>query len=189
MAERHWSDHKPWDKWTDKERLFAHEYLIDQSMTKAAIRAGYSEKSAVKIAHQLYHKPHINGWIEEQLAKRCSKLNITAERILQELALIGFANIAGAFNKDNSLKAIVDMPEDIQRVISGIDTDELFEGRGEERELIGHTKKLRTWDKLKALELMGKNLKMWIDRVETDDSPRNTVIIRDLTGKKKKGAD
>lgn len=184
MADLHWSEYKPWEKWTDKERLFAHEYLIDQNMTQAAIRAGYSAKSADKIAHELYHKPHIKGWIEEHLAKRCAALEVTADRILKELALIGFQNIAGAFTGDNSLKSIADMPEDIQRVISGIDIDELFEGRGEDREHVGYTKKLRTWDKLKALELMGKHLKMFTDKIEINERPK--VFVRDLTGKKSK---
>lgn len=173
------------DGWTDKERLFAHEYLIDQNKTQAAIRAGYSEKTAVKTGHEVYHKPHVKAWIEEHLAKRCAALEVTADRILKELALIGFQNIAGAFNGENSLKSIADMPEDIQRVISGIDIDELFEGRGEDREHVGYTKKLRTWDKLKALELMGKHLKMFTDKLEVDDN-RPKVVRRDLTGKKKK---
>lgn len=176
------------DDWTDKERLFGHEYLVDQNKTAAAIRAGYSERTAASIGHQVYNKPHVKAWIEERLTQHCEKLDVTAERIIQELAVIGFQNIAGAFNKDNSLKSIADMPEDIQRVISGIDIDELFEGRGEEREHIGYTKKLRTWNKLDALKLLGQHLKMFTDKIEIDDN-RPRVVRRDLTGKKNKASE
>jgi len=188
MPDKHWSEHKPWDKWTDKEKLFVHEYRIDNCGKDAAVRAGYSAKTAVKIAAELLQKPHIRGWLDEHIAKKCEKLDVTVERIVQELALVGFQNIAGAFNADNSLKSIADMPEDIQRVISGIDIDELFEGRGEDREHIGYTKKLRAWNKLDALKLLGQHLKMFTDKIEiTDNRPK--VVRRDLTGKKNKASE
>lgn len=164
MADAHWSEHKPWDKWTDKERLFAHEYLIDQNMTHAAIRAGYSERSAVKIGHQVYHKPHVKAWIEAELTKRCEKLGITADRVLNELAEIGF------LKRDEVLGAGRSPDDNLPPPVTLNST-------------------MRMTDKIKALELIGKNLKMWIDRVETDQTSRNTVVIRDLTGKKRKGAD
>jgi phage terminase small subunit len=152
------------DSWTDKERLFAHEYLIDQSMTQAAIRAGYSERSAKKIGHQVYHKPHIKAWIEAELAKRYEKAGVTADKVIKELAELGF------IKRDEVLSA-GRSPDD-----EGLPPMTLLST-------------MRMTDKIRALELIGKNLKMWIDRVETDESPRNTVIVRDLTGKKKKGAD
>jgi phage terminase small subunit len=174
------------DGWTDKERLFAHEYLIDKSKKEAAIRAGYSEKTAVKIGSEVYNRPHVKAWINERLAEKCQELDVTAERIIQELALIGFANLKGAYNPDGSFKHFPDMPEEVQRVISGMDVDELFEGHGEEREQVGFTKKVRQWDKLKALELLGKNLKMWTDKVEVSERPM--VHIKDMTGRKNKAA-
>lgn len=150
--------------WTDKERLFAHEYLIDQNKMAAAIRAGYSQKTADKIGWEVYNKPHVKEWIENELAKRCEKLGITADRVLNELAEIGF------LKRDEVLAAGRSLDDDLPPPVTLNST-------------------MRMTDKIRALELIGKNLKMWIDRVETDDSPRNTVIIRDLTGKKRKGAD
>lgn len=150
--------------WTDKERLFAYEYLIDQNKMAAAIRAGYSEKNAGQLGYKIYNKPHVKAWIENELAKRCEKLGITADRVLNELAEIGF------LKRDEVLAAGRSPDDDLPPPVTLNST-------------------MRMTDKIKALELIGKNLKMWIDRVETDESPRNTVIIRDLTGKKRKGAD
>lgn len=186
MTAIHWSEHKPWDKWTDKEKLFVHEYLIDKCGKDAADRAGYSPKTAVKIAAELLQKPHIRGWLDERIVDTCEKLEVTVERIVKELALIGFQNLAGAFNQDNSLKSIADMPESIQRVISGIDIDELFEGRGEEREHIGYTKKLRSFNKVDALKLLGQHLKMFTQKIEVSERPM--VHIKDMTGRKNKAA-
>lgn len=182
MADKHWSEHKPWDKWTDKEKLFVHEYRIDHCGKDAAARAGYSAKTAVKIAAELLQKPHIRGWLDEHIVQKCEKLDVTVDRIIQELALVGFQNLAGAFNPDNSLKSIVDMPEDIQRVISGIDIDELFEGRGEDREHVGYTKKLRSFNKIDALKLLGQHLKMFTQKIEVHDRPM--VHVKDMTGRR-----
>lgn len=152
------------DGWTDKERLFAHEYLIDQNKMQAAIRAGYSAKTANRTGFEVYNKPHVKAWIEAELAKRCEKLGITADRVLNELAEIGF------LKRDEVLAAGRSPDDDMPPPVTLSST-------------------MRMTDKIRALELIGKNLKMWIDRVETDDAPRNTVVIRDLTGKKRKGAD
>lgn len=152
------------DGWTDKERLFAHEYLIDQNKMAAAIRAGYSAKTANRTGFEVYNKPHVKAWIEAELAKRCEKLGITADRVLNELAEIGF------LKRDEVLGAGRSPDDDMPPPVTLSST-------------------MRMTDKIKALELIGKNLKMWIDRVETDQTSRNTVVIRDLTGKKRKGAD
>ena len=163
MSEKHWSEIKPWNKWTDKERVFAHEYLVDQEAKGAAIRAGYSERSAYNIGHSLRHKSYIKGWIDEQLAKRTEKLGVTADKVINELAELGF------LKRDEVLAAGRSPDDDLPPPVTLNST-------------------MRMTDKIKALELLGKNLKMWTDKVETNDNQRPVVVIRDLTGKKKKGA-
>lgn len=174
-----------WTDFTDKERLFCYEYPLDKNATRAAERAGYSERSASKIGWELLQKPRIRTRIDEMMEGTYEKLELNRETIIQELLTLAMSDIGEMFNADGSLRPIHEIPAATRRAISAVDVDELFEGRGEDREQIGHTKKLRLWDKVKALELLGKNLKMWTDKVEINDRPK--VFRRDMTGRKDTG--
>ena len=77
---------------TSKQQVFVDEYLIDLNATQAAIRAGYSAKSADKIASELLGKTRVSEAVNEAMAKRSESTEITAERVLQEYALIAFAD-------------------------------------------------------------------------------------------------
>ncbi|WP_430454958.1 terminase small subunit [Rheinheimera sp.] len=168
-----------------KEVLFVHHYVINGRNGGAAAKsAGYAPAYAHIQASKMLDKPRIKAAIDALVGPTFKKLEVTKERILEELALIAFSDIGEAFNANGDLLPIHDMPESIRRALSGIDVDMLFEGRGEDKEHVGFTKKIRTWEKTKAIELLGKHLKMWTDKVEvTDDRPK--VVRRDLTGKKK----
>lgn len=78
------------NKLTKKEARFVQEYLIDLNATQAAIRAGYSAKTARQIGYQLLTKLHIQNAIAEAQAKAAEKLEITRERVLPEIADIAF---------------------------------------------------------------------------------------------------
>jgi hypothetical protein len=88
------------------------------------------------------------------------------ESILRELRRLGSADLRKLFKEDGSLKKPEDWPDEIAAAISGIDTEELFDGYGKYRKHIGFTKKVKLWDKGRALELLGKNLRMFVDRVD-----------------------
>lgn len=87
-------------KLTPKEALFVKEYLVDKNATRAAIAAGYSEKTAYSIGHELLSKPAVAAAIargleaqQKDAEARAKKRGITKERWLRELALIGFADM------------------------------------------------------------------------------------------------
>jgi phage terminase small subunit len=132
--------------------------------TDAVIEAGYRAKDrqiAGEIACELLKKPKIKAIIDRMTAESLQRAGIYAERVLLELGKIGFSDISKAYNDDGTLKLLKDWPEELKGVISGVETFEEFSGRGENRELVGFTKKLRTYDKVKALELLGKHLKIF----------------------------
>lgn len=79
---------------TTKQRVFVAEYLLDLNAREAAIRAGYSPRSAGHIAYNLLHRsPPVTEAIKEAMAARAERVNITAERVLKEFARIAFADI------------------------------------------------------------------------------------------------
>lgn len=79
-------------KLTDKQKRFVDEYLVDLNATAAAKRAGYSEKTAYSMGQRLLKKVEIQAAIQKRQAKLRGKLEITQERVLEELAAIAFAN-------------------------------------------------------------------------------------------------
>lgn len=74
------------DGLTQKQRRFVNEYLVDMNATQAAIRAGYSQKTAQAIATENLAKPLINAVLKKELDKRAEKLQITQEQVLSDLA-------------------------------------------------------------------------------------------------------
>lgn len=79
-------------KLTEKQKRFVAEYLVDLNATQAAIRAGYSKKTAEVIGYENLRKPQIADEIEKRQEKLRNKLEITQERVIDEIAGIAFAN-------------------------------------------------------------------------------------------------
>lgn len=141
-------------KLTPKQQRFVDEYLIDLNATQAAIRAGYSPKTANRIAAENLSKPVIQAAIQQRQKKNETKLEISQERIIRELASIAFANgadfaevveVAGLELQTVKFKATKDLPAEKRAAIASIKSG----SSGME---------VKTYDKLKAMELLGKYL-------------------------------
>jgi phage terminase small subunit len=145
---------------------FVKEYLLDQNATRAAVAAGYSEKTASVQGHQLLSKPDIRQAIDAANAEVNSKLDLTVQRVKEEIFRLCFYDPAVFFNENGSPKAMHEIPEDARRAIVGFETAELFEGTGQDRGLAGYIKKFKLASKDRALELAARHLKMLTDRVE-----------------------
>lgn len=160
---------------------FIKEYLLEHNATRAAIAAGYSKKTAGSQGHRLLKNVEVQQSIAAAEEKANAKADVTIERVRQELARIGFADVRKLFKDDGSVMAIADLDDDTAAAVGGVDVNELFEGSGEERAQVGYIKKLKMWDKVKALELLGKNLKMFTDKVEI--SAGDELIAKILAGR------
>ena len=149
-------------KLTEKQQRFIDEYLIDLNATQAAIRAGYSVKTAREQASQNLTKLNIQQAISEKMAERSKRTGVNQDRIVLELAKIAFVNAADVIDSDDATikaGATADDTAAIQSVkVKVIPTKE---GEGVEREI-------RLNDKLKALELLGKHLGMWNDKLDVN---------------------
>jgi len=88
------------------------------------------------------------------------------ERILLELKRIGMADIRLIFNKEGGIKPVSEWPDEVGAFISSIEVSEEYEGTGSDKVQSGWNKKVKMWNKEKALELLGKNLHLFLDRVE-----------------------
>ena len=97
------------------------------------------------------------------------KLDITAERVIAELAKLAFFDPRSFFNADGSAKQVTELDDDTAMALAGMEVCELFEGNGEQKHAYGLSKKFKLADKLRALELLGKYLKLFTDKVEVAD--------------------
>lgn len=169
---------------TPKQNRFVAEYLVDLNATQAAIRAGYSPKTAEKIGSENLRKPEVAKAVEEAKARRAERVEVSQDEVLRELLRIARTDIGEAFDVNGNLRPLHDIPVDVRRAISSVEVDELWEGRGEDRDQVGVTRKLKFWDKTKALELLGKHLALFVERHKHDLGPTlEQLILESLKGK------
>jgi phage terminase small subunit len=158
--------------------LFVREYLVDFNGARAAIAAGYAEKSARVTASRLLTKANIQALIEKLQAERTKKLDITAERILSELSKMAFSNMLDYVGvKDGD--AYIDLSKltrDQAAAIQEITVDEYMEGRGEGARNIKRTR-FKLADKRGSLELLGKHVRLFTDK-ETRGDEENPLVVR-----------
>lgn len=153
-------------KLTPKQERFCEEYLIDLNATQAAIRAGYSEKTANEQGAQLLAKLSIQEKIAELQAARSKRTEITQDRVVKELAAMAFA-------KATDYAQIADIGGMVTVKITP--TDELTPEQqaaivGIKQTQAGIEVKL---DKSKALEMLGRHLGMFNDKLELSGAVAN----------------
>lgn len=168
-------------KITPKQRCFVQEYLKDLNGTQAAIRAGYSEQSAKQRAAELLSKPHIQAAVSEAQAARSKRTEVDQDYVLARLVEIDQMDVLDIMHDDMSLKPVSEWPRVWRQYLSGFDLAEMFAGQGDERALVGVLKKIKWPDKVKNLELLGRHLGMFKDRVEHSGSLTIDRSVSDMT--------
>lgn len=148
-------------KLTEKQQRFVEEYLVDLNATQAAIRAGYSVKTADVQGSRMLGNVKVQSAIGEAMALRSRRTGINQDRVVLELAKIAFVKITDIVNSDGKIKEDA-KPEDLACIeavkYKASNTDK---GDSVEREV-------KISSKLKALELLGKHLGMWNDKVDVN---------------------
>lgn len=176
-------------KLTAKQQRFCDEYLIDLNATQAAIRAGYSLKTARAQGQRMLTNVDIQTYISELIKKREKRTEITQDSVLRELALIAFAkasDYAKVVEKDAMIEVDGNMVPVLDedgnpvkyRTVEPILTDELTE---DQKKAIAVIKKgrdgfeIKPYSKIQALELLGKHLGMFTERVEVKSTTPNAL--------------
>ena len=137
---------------TDKQDMFCREYLIDLNATQAAIRAGYSEKTARALGSENLTKPDIQNRIAELKAVRNEEVSINAAYVLRRLVEIDQMDVLDILLANGELKPIKDWPKTWRTTLTGMDVTEMA---GDDDGLL---KKIKWPDKVKNLELLGKHV-------------------------------
>jgi len=158
---------------TPKRRVFAQEYIIDLNGTQAAIRAGYSVKTAANTAKELLQKKCVAEAIKTALDARAKRTEITADRVVAELAKCGFANLDDfvTINDDGIPQfdfSAVD--RDKMASLSEITHDSIWEGKGRDAQEVKRIK-IKFHDKVRSLQLLGNHLGIFRENAGGDDLP------------------
>lgn len=158
-------------KLAPKVQQFINEYRLDGNGKQAAIRAGYSPKTAENQASRLLRNAQVAEAIRQHQEQLRVKSGVNAERVVEELARIGFADVRRVFKANGQLLDPKDIPEDVSRAIASI---EVTTTEGGKRKPAETTTRIRFWEKPKALHTMAHILGMLKDKVElsgTDGKP------------------
>lgn len=166
---------------TEKQKRFVEEYMIDLNATQAAIRAGYkagNAQRASEIGSELLQKTPVADAISKAMAERSRRTGVNADRVILELAKLAFVNAAEVIDAEDATLKAGAAPEDTA-AIQSVKVKTFGDG-GLEREI-------RMADKLKALELLGKHLGMFKDRVEVSgglelEESKLDDLIRQMRG-------
>lgn len=162
-------------KLTPKQARFVEEYLVDLNATQAAIRAGYSEKTAYSIGQENLTKPEVAAAICEAQDARSKRTEITADRVLKEYAKLGFADLRNAVTwRVNSDQVLMNQDgEEIScpaNIIEINPSDEIDDDTAAALSEVSMSKdgtiKIKLHDKKGALDSMAKHLGMFVERHE-----------------------
>lgn len=137
----------------DREERFCQEYLKDLNAVNAAKRAGYSDRHAADHAWAIMRRPAIAKRIAELMAKREKRTEITADRVLQEVARVAFSDPRQLVDASGKrLRHIDELPDDLAAAVASFEID-------------AGKVKYRFWDKNSALEKLCKHLGLLTDRL------------------------
>lgn len=174
---------------TPKQATFVREYLIDKNATQAAIRAGYSARTAEQAGYQLLQKTSVRQAIDEALADVAQRVGITVDMVLRERRRLAFFDPRRLYREDGSPIPIHELDADTAAAIAGLEVLEAYEGSGENRRFVGYTKKYRLAGKdpsLTALEkyfgIQEKVIRFALPTIETpaDCAKAQTAILQAL---------
>ncbi len=165
---------------TPKQQRFVDEYLVDLNATQAAIRAGYSKKTASEIGAENLTKPQVAEAVAARQAVIAEKLEITQERVVQELAKIGFSDIRQLFTDDGGLKRIESLDANAAACLSSVEViTRRVPGCDRDDPEYENVAKIRLWDKRAALVDLGKHLGMFTDKVEHSGTVGHVDLTED----------
>lgn len=158
---------------TEKQKIFANEYLIDLNATRA-YRVAYpsvkKDETAAAAATRMLRNVKVAAYIQERMRERQKRTEITQDRVLQELAAIAFAKATDYAEVENGqviIKDTVNLDEQQVKAIAGIK-----EGK--------YGIELKLNDKEKALELLGRHLGMFKDKLEVSGLEEEKKKLEDI---------
>lgn len=163
---------------TAMQEAYCQSYIKSpENQSQAAIDAGFSPNTAHVKASVMMRDERIQKRIAELMEERNKRNRVSADYVLMRLVEIDQMDVIDILNDDMSIKPVSEWPKVWRQYLTGFELADMFEGRGDEKELVGILKKIKWPDKVKNLELIGKHVDVnaFKERLEVS----GTVTIAD----------
>lgn len=170
---------------TPKQKRFVEEYLIDLNAKQAAIRTGYSPKTAEVQASRLLRNAHVSAAVAAGQKRLADKAEVTAERVIAELAKIGFANMQDYMRVGHDGDPVLDFSKLSREQAAALvecTVEDFKDGRGEDARDVRRVR-FKLGDKLGALEKLGKHLGLFRERVELTGKDGAAIETKDVSAR------
>lgn len=169
-------------KLTAKQARFVEEYCVDWNATQAAIRAGYSARTAKQSGYENMQRPEVRAAIEKRMQRLSKKTEITAQRVLEELARLGFSNMLDYVRITEDGEPFVDLSgvsRDQAAAIQEVTVEDYLEGRGDDARTVRRVR-FKLAGKEGPLEKLGKYLGLFSDNPPMQPGTEVTEIKRTI---------
>lgn len=149
-----------------RRERFVQEYLVDLNATQAAIRAGYSPRTAYQAGHRLVKDSEIKEAIAIEQARRAARVQISADRVLKELASIVTARVNDFTVDDNGVVQLADgVPDTAWGALAALERETSYIPQKDGEDIVKHKVKLKLWDKNSAIDKAMKHMGLLKDGV------------------------
>ena len=157
-----------------KQKLFINAYIASKfNATKAALKAGYSKKTAYSQGQRLLKNVEIQGKIEKRQAEILRELGVEEHAILTEFAKCAFINLSDLFDENGNLLPIKELPREVSAAIASIEVLRKKNEDGEYNDVV----KIKLNDKLVALEKLGKNQGLFKEIFEGNIKTEGVIVM------------
>lgn len=169
-------------KLTPKQERFVTEYLIDLNATQAAIRAGYSKHTADVQGPRLLRNVGVRAAIEAGQKRISTRLEVTAERVVQEYARLAFTNLrdAAEWGDERGLSLVLseDLDEDTAAAVKSVTVRHTITNKGKDDEAVERVEhKIEMHDKKGALDSLSRHLGLFVDKTEITGTDGGPIVI------------
>ncbi|HCB3266968.1 TPA: terminase small subunit [Citrobacter amalonaticus] len=171
---------------TAMQEAYCQSYIkTPENQTQAAINAGFSPNTAAVKASVMMRDERIQKRIAELMEERNKRLRVSADYVLLRLVEIDQMDVIDILNDDMSIKPVSEWPKVWRQYLTGFELADMFEGRGDEKELVGILKKIKWPDKVKNLELIGKHVDVMAFKERLDVNVNVTIADRMAAARKR----
>ena len=157
-----------------RQQRFSEEYLVDLNAKQAAIRAGYSPRTAEVQGSRLLSNANVQRATAAGMAARSKRTEVAADRALLEIARLGFSDLRRLFHEDGRLKHPREWDDDTAASVASIEISTRNLGDG----VVEYIRKIKLWDKGKALEQLSRHLGLGREQ-SPSEQPRRLTHLTD----------
>lgn len=160
-----------------KHLLFVQKYLNHGNAGRAALEAGYQYKGT---GPKLLRRTQIAAAVAEGMKQVAKASQLTAAAVLDEIRKLAFSDITQVYDNDGAMKPRKKMSKDLRRAIQSIESTDIYRGRGADRTLIGHGRKVKMHDKVRSLDMLARHFKLLTDMHEISGKDGGPQVILTL---------